>query len=152
MSDPEVRSDEWSAKMWPLAERLLDNAINRLKNPNVVFEIAFNQYAVKESKEAPKWPWWIDNKDQEPYRFLMHIWWGGPAPDDWSDDDKALAKELLETIDRVTDIMMEREEAEWDREMEEKKKKGICDKEVKEWEECKRWRAANDAKTTTEAL
>ena len=138
--DPEVRSDEWSAKMWPLAERLLDNAINRIKNPNVVFEIAFNQYAVINAKKVPKWPWWIDNNDPEPYRFLEHVWWGKPVPDDWSDDDKALAKELLETIDRLIDIMTEREDVEWDRKMEEKKKKGICDKEVEEWEESKRHR------------
>ena len=124
MDDPAVRSAEWSATMWPIAKRLHTNSIKNIlaqNNPNLAFELCLWDQGVQRTVEAPEWPWWLNAKDQEPYRFLNHLSCAAPVPDDW--DDKALAEELLDTIDRYIDIQLDREEEEWEREQEEKKKK-----------------------------
>ena len=58
MTDPFVRSQEWSERMWVLAPKFLDKAIREWapKNPNHAFEIALRRHGLEKAK-APAWPW-----------------------------------------------------------------------------------------------
>lgn len=97
--DPTVRSDEWSARMWPLARKFLKRCIRRSDLVDATTARQMHNSVV--GTIAPKWPWRVDAADH--ILFLEYIGNGGPCSEKWSAEDYAMGDELLKTIRQYLD-------------------------------------------------